>query len=114
MGYIIKDTQGLVITRLTDVGRRKIAQGNFNINYFQVGDSEINYTATTEDYDQTQSMVLEPAYNAQNNTGVPQSTKNNVKYPFYLQGSTGVQYGIPFQASATYEVFNTEIGRAHV
>ena len=86
MGYIIKDTQGLVITRLTDVGRRKIAQGNFNINYFQVGDSEINYTATTEDYDQTQSMVLEPAYNAQNNTGVPQSTKNNVKYPFYLQG----------------------------
>ena len=32
MGYIIKDTQGLVITRLTDVGRRKIAQGNFNVN----------------------------------------------------------------------------------
>jgi hypothetical protein len=107
MGYIIKDTQGLVITRLTDVGRRKIAQGNFNISYFQVGDSEINYTATTVDYDQTQSMVLEPAFNAQNNTGVPQSTKNNVKYPFYLQGTSGVQYGIPFQASATYEIFNT-------
>jgi hypothetical protein len=106
MGYIIKDTQGLVITRLTDVGRRKISQGNFNISYFQVGDSEINYSAIT-DYDQAEAMILEPAYNAHNNVGVPQSTKNNVKYPYYLQGTSGVTYGIPYQASAVYEVYNT-------
>jgi hypothetical protein len=106
MGYIIKDTQGLVVTRLTDVGRRKISQGSFNISYFQVGDSEINYTAVT-DYNQTEANILEPAYNAHNNVGVPQSTKNNVKYPYYLQGSIGIQYGIPFQASAVYEVYNT-------
>ena len=43
MGYILKDTQGLVVTRLTDAGRRKISQGNFNISYFQVGDSEVSY-----------------------------------------------------------------------
>jgi len=106
MGYIIKDTQGLVITRLTDVGRRKISQGNFNISYFQVGDSEINYTAVT-DYNQADAMILEPAYNAQNNVGVPQSTKNNVKYPYYLQGASGVTYGIPYQASSVAEVYNT-------
>jgi hypothetical protein len=106
MGYIIKDTQGLVITRLTDIGRRKISQGNFNISYFQIGDSEINYTAVT-DYNQADAMILEPPYNAQNNVGVPQSTKNNVKYPFYLQGTSGVTYGIPYQASSVAEVYNT-------
>ena len=106
MGYIIKDTQGLVVTRLTDVGRRKISQGDFNISYFQIGDSEVNYTAVT-DYNFANSMVLEPSFNSQNNAGVPQSTKNDVKYPMYLQGTTGVTYGIPFQASAIDEVFNS-------
>jgi hypothetical protein len=106
MGYIIKDTQGLVVTRLTDVGRRKISQGNFNISYFQIGDSEVSYTALT-DYNFANSMVLEPSYNSQNNVGIPQSTKNDVKYPFYLQGTTGTTYGIPFQNSVIDEVFNT-------
>ena len=48
MGYIIKGNQGLVVTRLTDVGRRKISQGNFNVSYFQVGDSEVNYQEVPE------------------------------------------------------------------
>jgi hypothetical protein len=106
MGYILKDTEGLVITRLTDVGRRKISQGSFNISYFQVGDSEVNYTSIPN-YNQADSMVLEPPYNAQNNSGVPNSTKNNVKYPYYLQGSSGITYGIPYQASNIDEVYNT-------
>jgi hypothetical protein len=44
MAYIIKNTSGLINTRLTDVGRRYISQGNFNIAYFQIGDSEVNYS----------------------------------------------------------------------
>lgn len=107
MGYIIKGNQGLVVTRLTDVGRRKISQGNFNVSYFQVGDSEVNYQEVPEDYDFSDAMILEPAFNAQNNSGVPQSTKNEVKYPFYLQGTSGVTYGIPYQASGIDEVFNS-------
>jgi hypothetical protein len=106
MGYIIKNTQGLVVTRLTDVGRRKISQGNFNISYFQVGDSEVSYTALT-DYNFANSMVIEPSYNSQNNVGIPQSTKNYVKYPFYQQGTTGNTYGIPIQNSVIDEVFNS-------
>jgi hypothetical protein len=107
MGYIIKGNQGLVVTRLTDVGRRKISQGNFNVSYFQVGDSEVNYQQLPDDYDFSNAMILEPPFNAQNNSGVPQSTKNEVKYPFYLQGTSGVTYGIPYQASGIDEVFNT-------
>ena len=45
MGYIIKENQGLLITRLTDTGRKKISEGNFNVSYFQIGDSEVNYNA---------------------------------------------------------------------
>ena len=106
MGYVIKNTQGFIISRLTDVGRRKISQGNFNISYFQVGDSEVNYTAVTN-FDAANSMVIEPSYNAHNNTGVPASNKNAVKYPYYLQGSSGITYGIPFQASSIDSVYNT-------
>ena len=106
MGYVIKNTQGFIISRLTDVGRRKISQGNFNISYFQVGDSEVNYTAVTN-FDAATSMIIEPSYNAQNNTGIPASNKNAVKYPYYLQGSSGITYGIPFQASSIDSVYNT-------
>ena len=41
MSYIIKNTSALINTRMTDVGRRRLSQGNFNIKYFQVGDSEV-------------------------------------------------------------------------
>ena len=106
MGYIIKENQGLLITRLTDTGRKKISEGNFNVSYFQIGDSEVNYNAIAN-YDITNFQILETSYNAQNSTGVPQSTKNDVKYPFYLQGSSGLTYGIPFMASSDESVFNT-------
>jgi len=36
MGYIIKNTSGLVNTRITDTGRQKLSQGRFNVAYFQV------------------------------------------------------------------------------
>ena len=106
MGYIIKENQGLLVTRITDVGRRKISEGNFNISYFQIGDSEVNYNTLT-DYNNSNFQILEPSYNAHNNVGVPQSNKNDVKYPFYLQGSTGATYGIPFMASSDDSIYNT-------
>ena len=46
MAYIIKNTAGLINTRLTDVGRRNISQGNFNIAYFQIGVYGITGLAT--------------------------------------------------------------------
>ncbi len=85
MAYIIKNTAGLINTRLTDVGRRYLSQGNFNIAYFQIGDSEVSYTAVPN-YNQTNNNILMPAFNAQNDTGSPQSNKQNIKYPYYVEG----------------------------
>lgn len=106
MSYIIKNTAGLINTRVTDVGRRYISQGNFNISYFQIGDSEVNYTAVTN-YNQVNNNILMPAFNAQNDTGSPESNKQNVKYPYYVQGNTGNTFGIPYMDSVVQEVYNS-------
>ena len=106
MAYIIKNTAGLINTRLTDVGRRNISQGNFNIAYFQIGDSEVNYTAVPN-YNQTNNSILMPAFNAQNDTGSPQSNKQNIKYPYYVEGSQGNTYGIPFMDNQIQQVYNS-------
>jgi hypothetical protein len=106
MAYIIKNTSGLINTRLTDVGRRNISQGNFNISYFQIGDSEVNYTAATN-YNIVNNNILMPAFNAQNDTGSPRSNKQNIKYPYYVQGNGGNTYGIPFLDSQFQSVYNS-------
>ena len=107
MGYILKNTQGLLSTRLTDTARLKLSQGSFNISYFQVGDSEVSYnTLTGTPYNQFTTNILEPAFNAQNSTGAPESNKQNVKYPYYVDGITGNTYGIPYMASVPQSVYN--------
>jgi hypothetical protein len=106
MSYIIKNTAGLINTRLTDVGRRYLSQGNFDIAYFQIGDSEVSYTAVPN-YNQTNNNILMPAFNAQNDTGSPQSNKQNVKYPYYVQGNAGGTYGIPYMDSIVQPIYNS-------
>jgi hypothetical protein len=105
MAYIIKNTSGLINTRLTDVGRRKLSQGNFNISYFQIGDSEVSYKAVPNN-NQTNNNILMPDFNAQNDTGSPQSNKENIKYPYYVEGNRGNTYGLPFMDSTFQEVYN--------
>lgn len=105
MAYILKNTSGLVNTRITDIGRQKISQGNFNITYFQVGDSEVSYNAISG-FNQTNSVVLEPAFNSQNGAPVPQANFQNVKYPYYVDTLSGATYGIPFMDSIVSNVYN--------
>ena len=57
MGYILQNTSGLISTRITDVGRRKISQGNLNIQYFQIGDSEVSYTGVTNSVSTTSKVT---------------------------------------------------------
>jgi hypothetical protein len=88
------------------VGRRYLSQGNFNIAYFQIGDSEVSYTAVPN-YNQTNNSILMPAFNAQNDTGSPQSNKQNIKYPYYVEGGRGNTYGIPYMDSDFQSVYNS-------
>ena len=106
MSYILKNTSGLVNTRVTDTGRQKLSQGNFKISYFQIGDSEVSYDKTSLNYNQSNSFVLEPPFNTQNSSGVPQSNRQSIKYPYYVDGGVGNTFGIPFMDSVVEPVFN--------
>ena len=106
MSYILKNTSGIITTRITDVGRRKLSQGNFNISYFQVGDSEVDYDLPST-YAQVNNNILMPAFNSQNNVGSPESNKQYVKYPYYVAGGTGSTYGIPYEDSGVQEIYNS-------
>jgi len=106
MSYIIKNTSGLVNTRITDAGRQKLSQGNFKISYFQIGDSEVSYDKLPSTYNQSNSFVLEPGFNSQNISGVPQSNKQYVKYPYFADSNQSNTYGIPFMDSIVEPVFN--------
>jgi hypothetical protein len=66
----------------------------------------VSYTAVPN-YNQTNNSILMPAFNAQNDTGSPQSNKQNIKYPYYVEGSAGNTYGIPFMDNQIQEVYNS-------
>jgi hypothetical protein len=93
MSYILKDTQALISTKMTDAGRQKLSQGKFNISFFQIGDSEIYYN-DIPDFNYLDCNVLSAAYNAQNKTYQPEVNKGNVKYPYYVKGNSGNTYGV--------------------
>jgi hypothetical protein len=106
MAYIIKNTAGLVNTRVTDTGRQKISEGNFRVAYFAIGDSEISYNSLPQTYNQADTFILEPQFNAQNTSGVPESNRQYVKYPYLVdEGETNI-YGIPFMDSGIESVYN--------
>ena len=105
MAYILKNTTGLINTRVTDTGRQKMSQGNFNIAYFQVGDSEICYNCLSG-YNLINNNILEPCYDSQNSVGSPQSNKQYLKYPYYVDQVGGNFYGIPFNDARNEGVYN--------
>ena len=106
MAYILKNTSGLVNTRVTDTGRQRQSEGRFNIVYFSVGDSEVSYNELPSTYNQTNTAILEPQFNSQNSSGVPESNRQYVKYPYLVdEGQTNI-YGLPFMDSTIEPVFN--------
>jgi hypothetical protein len=98
MSYLQANSSGILAARITDYGRKKIAQGNFNIAYFQIGDSEYDYGFSDFDgIDNPAQKVL-----------IPFDKDNQVKYPYKLSDSilTGTTYGIPLQFSETKTITN--------
>jgi hypothetical protein len=110
MSYINKTTDGLINTILTDAGRRRLSQGNFNVSYFQVGDSEVCYNFNGENVINSFN-VLRPQYNSQNLTPVPEYNKMHVKYPIFVDPNSGSTYGIPYDASFVDDIYNSAAPR---
>ena len=98
MSFLQSNSSGILPARITQYGRRKIAQGNFNIEYFQIGDSEFDYAFSEFDgMNNPPQKVLTPL-----------DKDSQVKYPYKVSESTltGTTYGIPLQFSETKIVTN--------
>jgi len=98
MSFLQSNSSGILPARITQYGRRKIAQGNFNIAYFQIGDSEFDYAFSEFDgMNNPPQKVLTPL-----------DKDSQVKYPYKVSESTltGTTYGIPLQFSETKIVTN--------
>jgi hypothetical protein len=110
MSYIIKNTAALINTLMTDAARKKISQGKFDIAFFQVGDSEVCYDCVSN-MDMVDYNVLMPQYNAQNLSPVPQKNRMHVKYPLFIDSTSGSTFGVPFDNSYIDSVYNSAAPR---
>jgi hypothetical protein len=80
MSFLNSNNAEYLSARITQKGRRAIANGNFKIEYFQIGDSEFDYSTTL-----TNQKVFSPL-----------DKEGGVKYPFKFDTSATVTtYGSP-------------------
>jgi hypothetical protein len=97
MSFLDKNNSEYISARLTQRGRRAIANGNFNISYFAIGDSEYDYSG-----------------NSYQNVLAPMDVDSNIKYPIKYDSSTSTtSYGIAVTGS-TFEVIQNQMGAAGV
>lgn len=100
MSFLSQNNAEFLSARLTQKGRKSIAQGNFQIKFFQVGDSEFDYTSPFNNLDGVQD-------NPQQNVLSPFDKDSQVKYPYKLDNSdTTTTYGIPVMDSITRTIRN--------
>lgn len=98
MSFLLENNSENVAARITHKGRQKIAQGNFNISYFQIGDSEFDYGFPEFDGN----------VNSAQKVLMPLDKDNQVKYPYKVSTSTltGTTFGTPIQSSYTNTIQN--------
>lgn len=103
MSFLQNNESEYIASRITNKGRQKIAEGNFNIEYFQIGDSEFDYNFSEFDgIDNPSQKVFAPLDN-----------DSIVKYPYKLSESvtSGTTFGNPILAS-DIEIIRNNIGAA--
>jgi len=103
MSFLNNDNAQYLSARITQKGRKAIAKGDFQINYFQVGDSEFDYSTAFSSFTggtKPNEKVFSPF-----------DKETGVKYPLKLNVNDDSTYGNPVQQSTTYTIKN-EMGPA--
>lgn len=100
MSFLSRKNSEFLSARLTQKGRKSIAQGDFQIKFFQVGDSEFDYTSPFNLMDGVQTnpnqVVLSPF-----------DKDSQVKYPYLLDSAAeSTTYGVPIMDSITETIRN--------
>lgn len=97
MSFLSDNHSEFLSARITQKGRNAIAKGSFNIDYFQIGDSEFDYTSVYSGLSgsTTHQKVFSPL---DNNT--------SVKYPIGFDSELTTTYGVPTQFADSYTIRN--------
>ena len=102
MSFLNSNNSEYLSARITNRGRKAIAKGDFNIQYFQIGDSEYDYNLSS----------LTGATNHQK-VFAPFDYDGGVKYPFGLDSTISTTYGSPISNNLTITLRN-EMGPAGI
>lgn len=98
MSFLDSNNSEFLSARITQRGRNSIAKGNFNIEYFQIGDSEFDYNLIYSGLtgQTSHQKVLSPI-----------DKETGIKYPFKIDSSvSGTTYGTPVDRSTTETIRN--------
>ena len=100
MSFLNSNNSEFLSARITNRGRKAIANGNFNIQYFQIGDSEYDYNLSSLTGATDHQKVFAPF-----------DYESGVKYPFGLDSTISTTYGTPISNNKTVTLRN-EMGPA--
>jgi hypothetical protein len=105
MSFLSNTNSEFISAKLTKKGRNAIAKGNFSIDYFQIGDSEFDYTNPFSGFTGAGSTPHQKVFS-------PFDIESGVKYPYKLDTSTNsTTYGTPIDDSTT-EIIRNVMGPA--
>lgn len=99
MSFLSQNNAEFLSARITQKGRKSIAEGNFQIKFFQIGDSEFDYTAPFNRLDGIQN-------NPQQSVLSPFDKDSQVKYPYLIDTEGTTTYGVPIMDSITSTIRN--------
>ncbi len=108
MSYLSSNNSEFLSARITKKGRQAIAKGNFVIEYFQIGDSEFDYTPPFTAYTGLGSVPHQKVLS-------PFDIEAGVKYPYKLDSSDdATTFGNPVQNASTVTIRNIMGPAGHV
>lgn len=106
MSFLNNEDSKFLSVRITKKGRNAIAKGNFKISYFQVGDSEYDYTTPFDNLSGETGTTEQIVF-------APFDRESGVKYPYKIDSSTdATTYGTPTQNSGVPEKIRNVMGPA--
>lgn len=95
MSFLSNNNSEFLSARITQKGRNSIAKGNFVISYFQIGDSEFDYTSPFTGLTGLNGKPHQSVFS-------PFDKEGGVKYPYQLDTTSGsTTFGIPVEVSTT-------------
>lgn len=106
MSFLNNEDSKFLSVRITKKGRNAISIGNFNIKYFQVGDSEFDYNSPYTNYTGVGSVPGQIVFS-------PFDKDAGVKYPYKFDSSdTATTYGVPVYNANENDVIRNVMGPA--